>query len=213
MLEQMIKSKKNTRDTKLKSIKKQITGKKIPILTLDPKWHELFVSSGKPPSIKALEDKLNFLLKEQGRMVTDLKGLKEVKTKLMQEIIENMDTNDTNVGRQKAKILEQNKRLIAETTDRIEKTEDEIVDIPYRIKEINEQLIVESAVFCSEKIKENRKIIDETSGWIVKVREELKRRILQKNELEESNAKVYSYIHDLLGAEVLEQLDDNFRHL
>lgn len=209
----MIKSKKSTRDTKLKSIKKQITGKKIPILTLDPKWHELFVSTGKPPSIKALEDKLNALLKEQGKMVTDLKGLKEVKTKLMQEIIENMDANDTNAGRQKAKILEQNKKLIAETTDRIGKTEDEIVDIPYKIKEINEQLIVESAVFCSERIKENRKIIDETTGWIVKVREELKKRILQKNELEENNAKVYSYIHDLLGAEVLEQLDDNFKHL
>lgn len=201
------------KNTKAESIKKQIHGKKIPILTLDAKWHELFPDSNKPAKIKDLEDKLNDLLKQQGKLVTDLKGLKEVKSKLMQEIIENMNVDDSSAGRLKAKTLDKNQKMIKEITERVAKTEDEIIEIPYKIKEVNEQLIVESAMFCSDRIKDNRKIIDEIIAWVKKTREELKIKILQKNELEESNTKVYSYIHDLLGAEILEQLDENFKHM
>lgn len=201
------------KNTKAESIKKQIHGKKIPILTLDAKWHELFPDSNKPAKIKDLEEKLNHLLKQQGKLVTDLKGLKEVKSKLMQEIIENMNVDDSSAGRLKAKTLDKNQKMIKEITERVGKTEDEIIEFPYKIKEVNEQLIVESAMFCSDRIKDNRKIIDEIIAWVKKTREELKIKILQKNELEESNTKVYSYIHDLLGAEILEQLDDNFKHM
>lgn len=201
------------KNTKAESIKKQIHGKKIPILTLDAKWHELFPDSNKPAKIKDLEEKLNHLLKQQGKLVTDLKGLKEVKSKLMQEIIENMNVDDSSAGRLKAKTLDKNQKMIKEITERVGKTEDEIIELPYKIKEVNEQLIVESAMFCSDRIKDNRKIIDEIIAWVKKTREELKIKILQKNELEESNTKVYSYIHDLLGAEILEQLDDNFKHM
>lgn len=43
-----------------------IDGKKIPILTLDQKWHRLFTQTGVSAEIKRKEEKVNELLKKQG---------------------------------------------------------------------------------------------------------------------------------------------------
>lgn len=200
--------KKKTNKTE---IQKQLHGKKIPILTLDQKWHELFPDYIKPANIKELEDRLNNLLKLQGKLVTDLKGLKELKAKLMQEILDNMDVDNSKIGKLKAKKLAQNQKLIKDISSRISKAEDELIELPYEIKEVNELLMIESAKFCYSRIKNNKKAIDETTEWIIKIREELKEKILKKQEMEESNTKVYAYMHDLLGPEILQQLDENLR--
>ncbi len=192
-------------------IQKQLSGKKVPILTLDQKWHELFPDYIKPANIKELEDRLNNLLKLQGKLVTDLKGLKEIKPKLMQEILENMDTDESKAGKLKAKKLEQNQKLIKDISSRIAKAEDELIELPYEIKEVNEQLMIESAKFCYNRIKTNKKLIDEIAEWISKIRDELKEKLLKKQEMEESNTKVYAYLHDLLGPEILQQLDETLR--
>ena len=50
-------------DDQFKSV---LADKKIPVLTLDNKWHQLFNQSAQPDKrIKRLEDKLNDLLKKQ----------------------------------------------------------------------------------------------------------------------------------------------------
>ena len=44
-----------------------LTDKKIPILTLDNKWHRLFNTADTTLAILKLEDRLNELLKRQGK--------------------------------------------------------------------------------------------------------------------------------------------------
>ena len=56
-----------------------LKGKKVPILTLDQKWHRLFAIHGKPEAVKELESELNELLKRQGKLNNDLKELKKKK--------------------------------------------------------------------------------------------------------------------------------------
>ncbi len=56
---------------------------------LDPSYHELFKDS-KSVRIKTLENKLNKLLKEQGKANNDYKAYLVLKKQLMAEIVDGM---------------------------------------------------------------------------------------------------------------------------
>ena len=42
------------------------------------------------------------------------------------------------------------------------------------------------------------------------MRDELKRMVIEKQEMEEENARIYSYMHDILGSEVIELFDQYY---
>lgn len=186
-------------------------GKKIPLLTLDERWHALFPDYNKPVSVKVIENNLNDLIKQQGKLINDMKGLKQLKNKLLQEIITHMDVNDTKEGKLKAKKLEKNQKLIKEIGNKMKKIEDELIDLPYKIKEMNENLIIESSIVCYERLNVNNKKVAEISVWVAKVREDLKEKILEKQDMEMKNTEIYSYMHDVLGAELMQELDEKLK--
>ena len=66
-----------------KNFEEALAGKNIPILTLDNTWHRLFTQTEPTPAIKALEEELNGLLKEQGKINSDSKDIKALKKRLM----------------------------------------------------------------------------------------------------------------------------------
>ena len=74
---------------------KVLDGKKIPIVTLDHKWHKIFGITEKPKEISALEKELNELLKRQGKLTTESKDIKRLKSKLMNEIVSAMDESES----------------------------------------------------------------------------------------------------------------------
>lgn len=186
-------------------------GKKIPILTLDSRWYELFPEDNKPSHIKALEDKLNELMKRQGKLANDMKDLKRLKSKLMDEIIVNMDADDSNQGKQKQKKMSQNQKLILEIGEKMNATEDELADIPYLIKDANEELIIESAKIWYTSLNTNTDNIEEINQWVLRVRDELKEKLLIKQDLEMNNVRIYSYMHDLLGPDVTQAFDETIQ--
>lgn len=57
-------------------------GKRIPLLILDQKWHQLFLDN-KPKEIERLEQKLNKQLATQGKLNQELKDMKVLKKKLI----------------------------------------------------------------------------------------------------------------------------------
>lgn len=199
---------KNSKDIDFKKIFKN---KKIPILTLDERWYALFPDEEKPSHIKDIEDELNELMKRQGKLVTDLKDMKKLKNSLMKEIIDNMDVDDSAAGMKKAKKLDQNQKFIKELSEKIKVTEDEIIEIPYHIKAVNEKLMIESAKECYKRLDYNNEKIDEITQWVNHVREELKEKILIKQDMETQNNTIYSYMHDLLGPNLLQSLDESFK--
>jgi hypothetical protein len=67
-----------------------LQGKKIPLLTLDAKWHALFPDFRKTREIKRLEKELNRLIEKQGQTANDLLDYKKAKKVLMQNVIDNM---------------------------------------------------------------------------------------------------------------------------
>lgn len=184
-----------------------VKNKKLPILTLDARWHELFPEDVKTPEIKELEQRVNQHLKRQGKLVNDIKDMKKLKNNLIKDIMVNMDIGTDLVGKAKEKKLDQNKQLIKELNNKIEAAMDDLGDIPYQIREANEALMVESIHIFYDAYRMNKEELVKVVNWINGIREELKYKLLEKQDLEMKNTQIYSYMHDIIGAELMELFD------
>ena len=91
-----------------------LSGKRIPVLTLDSKWHQLFTQAKPDRRIRRLEEKLNDLLKRQGKANTEVKEIRKLKKRLMQEIVENAQEASVENDGKAQKKAEDNKRLIGD---------------------------------------------------------------------------------------------------
>ena len=182
--------------------------KKVPILVLDQKWHRLFAIHGKSEEIKQFEEELNGLLARQGQANQDIKDLKKVKNNLMDSIVANMDgKNEENQDPVLQKKMEENKRLINEVNEKIEACEDELLELPKQIKEKNEDLMLASMDFCYDKLRTNNEEIEEIAAWIKQMRIDLKKNIIKKQNREINSKEIYSYMHDIFGAQIIDIFD------
>jgi hypothetical protein len=184
-----------------------VRDKKLPILTLDSRWHEIFPEDLKNSGIKDLEQQVNNLLKKQGKLVNDIKDMKRLKSSLLKEIVDNMNISRDLSGKAKEKKLDKNKQFVNELNEKIDKSMNELADIPYQIKLVNEELLAESINVFYLELEDNKVEIKEVTDWIANIREELKNRILIKQDLEAKNTLIYTYMHDILGAEIMELFD------
>lgn len=187
--------------------KPALNGKNIPILTLDNKWHRLFTQAESNADIERLKDELNVLVKRQGKLTTETKDIKRLKKKLMDEIVELADEFGQSANKIAEKKLDDNKRLINECNEKIESYQDELLDLPGQINAVNQQLMLYTMEVCYDRLKENAIEIEETSKWITEIRIELKKRLIRKQEKEMDSHNLYTYMHDIFGAEVIELFD------
>lgn len=181
--------------------------KKIPILTLDNKWHRLFTQTNPNKTILRLEEELNYLLKKQGKATTESKDIKRLKKKLMQEIVENAEGTAEGNNQKALKKMEDNKRLINECNERLTMYEDQLIELPREIDRVNRELMLQTMDICYDTLKTNETEIEETAKWVAAIRVELKKRLIRKQEMEQMNQELYSYMHDIFGAEVIEIFD------
>ena len=188
--------------------KKALIGKKVPLLVLDQKWHRLFAIHGKTDQIREIETQLDRYLAEQGQCNNDLEDLKKLKSKLMSNIVQNMDGTTEiadSVSRQKK--LDDDKRMIDEINEKVENLEDRLLELPKLLNETNESLMLMSMDYFSEKIITNREESKEIEEWISGIRIELKKNIIKKQNRDINNREIYAYLHDIFGAEVLDLFD------
>lgn len=191
-----------------KDFENALKDKKVPILVLDQKWHRLFALSGKPENVLAIESELNHLIERQGQLNNDLKDLKKLKNKLMDNIVVNMaGTHEENSGAIESKKLEEDKRLIDDVNAKIEEAEDELLELPKLIRDKNETLMIATMDFCYDKLRSNMKEADEIAEWISQVRRDLKKNIIKKQNREINNRQIYSYMHDIFGPSVINLFD------
>lgn len=181
-----------------------LIGKKIPVLTLDNQWHRLFTQTGDNDEIKELEDRLNELLKRQGRLTTELKSLSAFKKKLMQEIVSDMELPDSAA---KEKKMSDNKRMIEESNQKMGDYNDELMELPKQIDEANFELMIATMHICYARIQQNVQDIDEINRWVSDFKRKLKRKIITKQQKEIWNDELYSYMHSIFGPDVIEMFD------
>ncbi len=178
-----------------------LAGKKIPIISLDNKWYKLMAGIEHTQEMQELEDKLKELLKRQGKLNNELKELKKMKAGLMEDLVDVMDSED---GQHRQ---EEYSAKINDCNEKMDKYQDELLDLPKEINEVNMELMLDTMEICYEQIQENTEKIKEIADWITNVRIELKKNVVRKQEAEFKNQQMYSYMHDIFGAEVIDIFD------
>lgn len=180
----------------------------VPVLVLDQKWHRLFAISGKPDNIKALEVDVNELLAFQGKINEELKTLKKVKANLMQSVMNNMQgAEQQDQTSAEVKSLDDSKRLLEETNERIDADNDALLDAQEQLSEANTSLMIATMQFTYQKLRTNSDEIRQISEWIADVRVKLKKNLIKKQNREINNKEIYGYMHDIFGKEVVELFD------
>lgn len=185
----------------LEEILHKIKMHRLPPLTLDVKWQTIFNTSEKSDNIKKLEKQLNDLLKRQGGINNDVKDLKILKKKLMQEIVENMDSQGNSRVEKKVK---KSRELIEDINDKLILLEDEELDLPSNMADVNAQLMLESMseiLDVYEEIEEDIEVLEE---WINETRIELKKRVLLLQKKKEDNALMEKYLNDMVDEEIVQ---------
>lgn len=185
-----------------------LAGKQIPILILDTKWHRLFAMHGKSEQIRRIEGELNGLLAEQGQCNQELKDLRKLKSTLMASIVRNMDGATEEMAESiESRKLEENKRLIEEVNEKIENYADRLLELPYLIRQKNEELMIASMDYCYEKMRVNAKEAEDIAEWIQQIRIELKKNIIRKQNCETNTREIYAYMHDIFGPQIIDLFD------
>ena len=191
--------------------KPALASKKIPILTLDNKWHKLFTQAEPNKRLKKREEELNELLKKQGKANTEIKEIKKLKRRLMQGIMENASEASSGNDARARKKTDESKRLMGECNQKIAVYEDELLELPRQIDKVNKELMLMTMDICYDRLKENERDIEEITKWVAQVKEELKEKLILKQEKETVNQELYSYMHDIFGADVINLFDTKYK--
>jgi hypothetical protein len=182
----------------------------ISLLILDERWNKLFVNTPKTPAIEHSEQKLRELLKEQARLTAEQKENSVQKKRHMDNIIKLtpavFEQNDESAKKE----MQVSESEIKRINDRAKKIEEELDDMPDRIKDANLDLLELTVSVVYFKIRTSGKRVEELEKLIDETKAKLKQYIEEKESLAQDDTDIYSYFHDLLGAEELEKLDRKF---
>lgn len=196
----MAKRKNDEEYIDLDDIIQRIKRKRIAPLTLDVKWQAIFNTPDKPANIAKLEKQLNDVIKRQGGINNDKKDLKRIKKKLMLEIVENMDSEEDSRADKKVR---KSKELIEDINDKLILLEDEELDIPDNMADINAQLMLESMDEILDSYEANEDDIEVLESWINETRIELKKRVLLLQKKKEENEMMERYLLDMVDTDII----------
>ena len=100
--------------------------------------------------------------------------------------------------------------VIDETNQKMEENEDELLEIPRQIRDVNRKLMLQSMGYFYEKIRVNKKESDDIDAWINQVRVDLKKNIIRKQNRDINNREIYAYLHDIFGPSTLDLFDIHY---
>ena len=180
--------------------------KKIPILTLDNKWYRLLDDDTRK-RLSGTEERLNALLRRQGKLNTETKDIRKLKKKLMDEIMSMAEQMNQGGNSQLEEKLAQHKRLLEECNEKLADYQEELRELPGEIEELNSRLMLATMEYCYSMMQTNSEEIEKIAEWVKDIRMELKKQLVRKQKMEQKNQQIYSYIHDVFGADVVDLFD------
>lgn len=180
--------------------------KKIPILTLDNKWYRLLDDDTRK-RLSGTEERLNALLRRQGKLNTETKDIRKLKKKLMDEIMSMAEQMNQGGNSQLEEKLAQHKRLLEECNEKLADYQEELQELPGEIEELNSRLMLATMEYCYSMMQTNSEEIEKIAEWVKDIRIELKKQLVRKQKMEQKNQQIYSYMHDVFGADVVDLFD------
>jgi predicted nuclease with TOPRIM domain len=194
-----------------KKLDKEILRKNdISLLILDERWNSLFVNTPKTQGIERCEQKLKELIKEEARLIEEEKEIAISKKHHLDSIMKLTTDVFENEDKDAIKMMQLSEAEIKRIKDRSDEIKSELEEMPERKKKANLELLEHTINAVYYKIRSSGKRVEELKKLIEETKEKLKEYIDEKESLSQDNVDIYSYFHDLLGAEELERLDEVF---
>lgn len=184
--------------------------KRVPLLTLDPRWHQLFPEHIKSKELKRKEELLQTLVKKQGQTNHDLKEYEKARKVVMENVLKNMTDGNEQDSDIRGKKQDANQKLLEDLKEKIRNTQEEQERLPEEIKEANQELLLQSMRECYDTLVSNTREIRYEEQKIQEMRAELTEHILRKQDMEMQSSETYKFMHDLLGAELLDIFDREY---
>lgn len=188
-------------------LKQLLASKKLPIVVLDSMWYEMKSALGHEESNQQ-ESTLKELLKEQGKLTTDLKEYAVVKHNLLQKVL--MISQEVN---EKGKIdqieeLDRTSQAILKLNETIDTNEKRAVEVGDLIEQLNLELI-ESVVIEAYGSMEAYKIKkNELEEEIDRLRKAVVEKTEEKKQCDQAITGIYNYLHKMIGYRYLDKMDD-----
>jgi flagellar biosynthesis/type III secretory pathway chaperone len=182
---------------------------KIPILIYVPEWIQLF-SNYKSKSMQKTITRLEELIAREKECDAELKSMEKRKKVLMNKILYiSKDINENNNEDALPKMEATEKELL-EINEKIPLLIEEMETIPGLINGQNTQLLKETIKRSYELIKEHKSESEKCQEQVNEIRQQLAVLIQKKVDMEERVTKLYSFVHGMIGADEMENLDENF---
>lgn len=182
---------------------------RIPILIYVPEWIQLF-SNYRSRSMEKVIAKLEELISREKECETELNNLEKRKKIVMNKILYiSKDLNENNDEAALHKMEEAEKEII-EINRKIPELMEELEELPNLINIQNTQLLKETIKRSYELIKEHKAESEKCQEQVNEIRQKLAVLIQKKVDTEERVNKLYSFIHGMLGADEMENLDESF---
>lgn len=181
---------------------------KIPLLTENKEWVQIFGTAKNKEIEKDKLVLLELVAKEKG-LVRRLETIKSDKKRNMAKIITLSDEINNNNKVENLGILEQSQQELNNMNEELEEIMFELEMMPRSIREANLKLLESTVKHAYKELMEKEEELEKINKELVELREKLRDYIVRKCDNEERINRIYSFLHNSLGNEKLNELDRN----
>lgn len=179
---------------------------KIPLLHNDDSWIKLFGDTDDKNIQNAKEELIELVSKEK-EIEIQYRELQKEKLKCMKMILGVSDSINNENKVENIALLDDYKNRMININEELEELTFQIETIPKEIRETNLKLLNATVQYGYDELKAKEKIVNQSISEIEILRQRLKELIETKHDYEEWINQTYTFLHGLLGSEVIEKID------
>lgn len=180
---------------------------KVPILVEDETWLKLF-GNVEEKSIIFLKEELEELLKEERDIKKNISDMQKEKLNVMKMILQISSAVNNEEKVESLELLDEYREKLLNINDKIDELTFRLETMPTEIRELNCQLLEATANYGYDQLKKKEKRLDETVNQLEELKEKVKELINTKHDYEEWVNAAYTFLHGMLGSEIMEKLDE-----
>ena len=183
---------------------------RIPLLVKEAEWVKLFgdINNRQIQSAKA---ELIQLISKEEELESHSKKIQNKKAKHMKMILQvsNIVNDESNKmdKTKNIKLLDQYKEEILQINEEVEEIKFQLENFPKEIREANFQLLSATVQYGYDELKQKEKEFNKAVSEIEELRLKLREALKIKYDNEEWINATYTFLHGVLGSEVIEKID------
>ncbi|MDU5080381.1 hypothetical protein [uncultured Tissierella sp.] len=179
---------------------------KIPLLYNDESWVKLF-GDVNDKNIQNTKEELIELVSKERELEIQNRELQREKLKCMKMILGISDSINNDNKVENIALLDDYKNRMISINEELEELTFQLETIPKEIREANLKLLNLTIEYGYDELKVKEKVVAQSIGEIEVLRQKLKNLIKTKHDYEEWINETYTFLHGLLGSEVIEKID------